>query len=131
MQKFNLLGKFLIIGLIFFLAGGCDSFLDVNPCTDVTCENDGGCFEGVCICPDGFIGLNCQIFDPTQVQALLTAGITPIELFNADIPLESLYGSGLRMDLSSTSIQMMGLAWSPLRWIKEWKLNGDALEAIL
>lgn len=92
MHKFNLLGKFLIIGLIFFLAEGCDSFLDVDPCTDVICENDGVCFEGVCICQDGFIGLDCQFFDPTQIQALLTAGVTPIELFNADIPLESLYG---------------------------------------
>lgn len=31
-----------------------------DPCKDVTCANDGVCFEGKCICPDGFEGANCE-----------------------------------------------------------------------
>jgi hypothetical protein len=124
MKKINIINWFSITGLLFILAVGCDSFLDVDPCTDVTCENDGICFEGVCICPTGFIGLDCQFLDPTQVQALLTAGITPIELFNADIPLESLYGKRfedgfifyLNTDdgtglVAATTDQSMGAEW--------------------
>lgn len=92
MKKNNLTNWFFITGLAFFLTTGCAPPLDVNPCFEVVCENDGTCFDGVCFCPAGFIGLNCELFDPTQVQALLNEGITPIELINANIPLENLYG---------------------------------------
>lgn len=43
-------------------------------------------------CPDGFTGDDCEHFDINQIQALLDAGQTPIALYNADIPIDSLYG---------------------------------------
>lgn len=43
---------FLLIGLLI----GCES----DPCKDVAC-GPGDCFEGICNCPDGFSGVNCEI----------------------------------------------------------------------
>ena len=33
---------------------------DPDPCSDVACANGGECFDGTCICPDGFGGSNCE-----------------------------------------------------------------------
>lgn len=31
-----------------------------NACADVACLNGGACQDGKCICPSGFIGVNCE-----------------------------------------------------------------------
>ena len=59
---------------------------------NIICENGGVCVDGTCDCPDGYIGTNCESFDPNQVQVLLDGGRTPFDLFNGNIPLDSLYG---------------------------------------
>lgn len=59
---------------------------------NVDCQNGGTCVEGICDCPDGYTGTICESFDPAQVQTLLNEGKTPKELFNGNIPLDSLYG---------------------------------------
>ena len=59
---------------------------------NVDCQNGGICNDGNCECPEGYIGLYCQNFDPAQVQALLNAGISPKELYDAGISLDSIYG---------------------------------------
>lgn len=62
-----------------------------NPCKEVVCKNGGNCNDGNCDCQDGFFGSNCQEMDLSKVQSLL-AYKTPIDLFKAGVPLESLYG---------------------------------------
>ncbi|MGB0932330.1 MAG: hypothetical protein ACPGVB_16230 [Chitinophagales bacterium] len=70
----------LIVLLTMFFA-----VLSLQSCTD---EPEGGVFD----CPIGYTGIDCENFDDTQVQVLLDAGITPLELLNGNIPLSSLYG---------------------------------------
>lgn len=47
---------FLALSLGLFI--GCEP--DPNLCEDVEC-GPGDCFEGICKCPDGFSGVNCEI----------------------------------------------------------------------
>ncbi len=63
-----------------------------NECEGVDCLNEGVCVDGACNCTEGYIGTNCENFDPSKVQFLINEGKTPIELFNGEIPLDSLYG---------------------------------------
>ena len=56
-----------------------------------SCEEE--CADGICDCPIGYIGTNCENFDPAQVQVLLDGGSTPLELLNDNIPLNSFYGA--------------------------------------
>jgi len=45
-----------------------------DPCEEVECLNGGTCVEGSCECPDGFIGLNCEIkIDPCEIKQCVNA----------------------------------------------------------
>lgn len=47
----------LIVPLILIIGWvGCQK----DPCKDINCQNGGICFEGSCLCPDGFNGPNCE-----------------------------------------------------------------------
>lgn len=51
-----------IIGILSM--GSCSSLEgDIDLCENITCENGGTCDEGICDCPDGFSGTNCEIED--------------------------------------------------------------------
>ncbi len=55
MKKIIYLSLFLLsVGLVTFNA--C-----TDPCGDVVCNNGGICDEGICDCPEGFSGTNCEI----------------------------------------------------------------------
>lgn len=60
----------------------------VDLCFGISCDNGGECENGICNCPEGFYGTSCE--NMTVQHRLLTE--TPIQLFNNNIPLDSLYG---------------------------------------
>ncbi|MEM9824366.1 MAG: hypothetical protein AAF985_24990 [Bacteroidota bacterium] len=66
-----------------------DSCQNVTPCLDVICLNNGVCETGVCNCPPGFYGDRCQ---NETVQSQLDRGETPLAIFRANFPLDSIYG---------------------------------------
>lgn len=64
-----------------------------DKCDDIVCENGGNCIDDACECPEGFLGDFCEQFDISQIQALLDVDtITPKILYDAGVPLDSLYG---------------------------------------
>jgi len=80
----------LILSVSLLIIVSCDK--EAEPCADVECQNDGSCVDGICDCPVGYMGTNCENFDFSQVQALLDSGYTPIDIVNGGVPLDSLYG---------------------------------------
>ncbi len=93
MKKIELLNFLLSLIALVVLMGSCNKAEDIlDSCVSVICQNGGDCINGTCACAEGFIGSNCENFDPTYVQVLLDGGKTPIELFNGGISLENFYG---------------------------------------
>lgn len=73
-----------------FTGPNCGTLID--PCADVECFNGGTCMDGNCECAEGYTGTNCENVDLAKVQFLLDAGKSPKTLFDAGVPLDSLYG---------------------------------------
>jgi hypothetical protein len=48
--------KSIFILTILIIVTSCS-----EPCDEISCLNDGICVEGICECPDGFTGENCEI----------------------------------------------------------------------
>ena len=90
MKRINLLILLLSISLLTVLTESCKKD---ESCPTINC-NTGSLNEETCACdcPDGFLGTNCDSLDTSQVQTLLNYGKTPKELFDAGVPLDSLYG---------------------------------------
>lgn len=55
-----------------------------------SCKDE--CEDGLCDCPIGYTGTDCEDFDFGEIQALLDGGKTPLELINGNVPLSLLYG---------------------------------------
>ncbi|MBI1289286.1 MAG: hypothetical protein GC178_17095 [Flavobacteriales bacterium] len=66
----KLLLPLLIIPVLF----GCKS----DPCKDVSCQNGGICFEGKCVCPNEYEGVNCE----TRKMADFTGSYSATETCN-------------------------------------------------
>lgn len=46
----------------------------IDPCKGVGCLNGGVCNEGECLCPEGFIGENCESTDPSFNKPIIECG---------------------------------------------------------
>ena len=55
---FSIIGACLLAILI-----SCNT----DPCEGKVCENGGRCLEGICECPDGFIGDDCETVDVSSL----------------------------------------------------------------
>ena len=81
----------VIIGLTI-LYSCSPSGTDVPNCEITFCENNGVLQDCECICEEGYSGPNCERLNPAFAQKFLDDGLTPFELLNANIPLDSVYG---------------------------------------
>ena len=60
-----------IVMAILFSAtifSACTKTNNADPCSSITCENGGTCANGVCTCPTGYTGTNCQTAATTAIQ---------------------------------------------------------------
>ncbi len=66
-MKFKIYLLLTLIALVF-------SYCKEDPCAGITCENGGICIDGVCDCPEEFIGDNCET-DICDIITCLNGGI--------------------------------------------------------
>ena len=98
---------FVVVGVLFLWGctntsgsggssgGGGSSSLS---CTGVVCQNGGGCNNGVCVCPTGYTGTNCQTLVPgdilfwTDCSTFDTTGIIKVYIDTAGTNIENTIG---------------------------------------
>ena len=72
---------------IGFSGANCD-VEDLCITQNLECQNGGICLAGTCDCPDGFYGIFCET---KTIQHRLEIE-TPLQIFDSNVPLDSLYG---------------------------------------
>ena len=124
----------VIIGLTI-LYGCSPSGTDVPNCEITFCENNGVLQDCECICEEGYSGPNCERLDPAFAQKFLDDGLTPFELLDANIPLDSVYGKqyqdGLIFHLNSTDLIVKVIVPSSLEQDLRWPNAIDYAENLV
>ncbi len=77
-----------------------------NLCMDLLCQNNKKC-DDPCNCAEDLSGRNSGNFDPSHIQTYLDDSITPKELYDGGVHLDSIYGKrykgGLIFFLNTTN----------------------------
>jgi hypothetical protein len=61
--KKNIMDKLLIILLLLIIISCGKEDKNDNPCETINCLNGGICVSGICNCPTGYSGANCEILE--------------------------------------------------------------------
>lgn len=139
MKSMKYLSLAIVLAATFVLIQSCGTSGPEEPidlCRNVQCANDGFCLEGVCQCPNGFYGTNCEF---ESVQHRLDIGKTPreileepnpIEIDSMFFPIDSLYGrryeGGLIFYLSANRNNGLVASYEDQSITAEWAcIEGD------
>jgi len=111
--------KLLVLSFLFIYA--C-----TDPCDDVVCQNGGTCDEGTCLCPDGYSGVNCEIFDPCFDVNCQNGG----NCIDGNCICERGYiGESCELETRATFIGLWDASW--ICDIDPTDLNEDVLEIVI
>jgi len=122
-----LLYAFLLFSFLF-LTEACQESEEIDPCLNVICQNEGTCEDGLCACPEGFLGNFCESVDTSKIQFLLDRGITPMTLYENGVTLNELYGKiyadGLIFYLNTDDGRGLVAAVEDQDSLAEWGCDG-------
>jgi hypothetical protein len=97
---------------------------EIDACTLLQCEENASVVDCACVCDEGYLGEDCTDLDVAFTQKYLNDGISPFDLLDANIPIDSVYGKvfqdGIIFKLNTVSkiVKVTAITDSPetLNW---------------
>ncbi|KOY52508.1 DUF1566 domain-containing protein [Polaribacter dokdonensis] len=127
-KNIQLLFGLLIIILVFSSCSGSSSegetTEEIDACTLLECQENASVVDCACVCDEGYLGEDCTDLDVAFTQKYLNDGISPFDLLDANIPIDSVYGKvfqdGIIFKLNTVSkiVKVTAITDSPetLNW---------------
>jgi hypothetical protein len=97
---------------------------EIDACTLLQCKENASVVDCACVCDEGYLGEDCTDLDVAFTQKYLNDGISPFDLLDANIPIDSVYGKvfqdGIIFKLNTVSkiVKVTAITDSPetLNW---------------